>query len=114
VVSFLSTTFAERTSSNDESFFEETSLFRMVTAAQPARNKRIETDIPLRLDRLPWSKWHTRIIIALGTSWLLDGLEVTLVGSLSGILGSRARLSLTDKQVTGAATAYLAGSESLP
>jgi hypothetical protein len=36
-------------------------------------NRSIETDIPARLDRLPWSRWHSRIIIALGTSWLLDG-----------------------------------------
>ena len=69
----------------------------------------VETNIPARLDRLPWSRWHTRIIAALGTSWLLDGLEVTLVGSLSGILESQAGLHLTDAQVTGAATTYLAG-----
>lgn len=69
----------------------------------------IETDVPQRLDRLPWSKWHTRIITALGTSWLLDGLEVTLVGSLSGVLESRHGLSLSDPQVTAAATTYLAG-----
>ena len=69
----------------------------------------IETDIPQRLDRLPWSSWHMRIITALGTSWLLDGLEVTLVGSLSGILQSRAGLHLSDAQVTGAASFYLAG-----
>ncbi len=69
----------------------------------------IETDIPQRLDRLPWSSWHVRILIALGTSWLLDGLEVTLVGSLSGILQSKSGLSLTDPQVTAAATLYLAG-----
>lgn len=73
------------------------------------QNHTIETDIPARLDRLPWSGWHTRIIIALGTSWLLDGLEVTLVGSLSGILESSSGLHLTDPQVTGAATTYLAG-----
>ena len=69
----------------------------------------IETQVPARLDRLPWSRWHTLIITALGTSWLLDGLEVTLVGSLSGILESKSGLSLTDPQVTGAATTYLAG-----
>ena len=69
----------------------------------------IETDIPARLDRLPWSAWHTCIITALGTSWLLDGLEVTLVGSLSGILESSSGLHLTDPQVTAAATTYLAG-----
>jgi MFS family permease len=69
----------------------------------------IKSDIPGRLDRLPWSAWHTRIILALGTSWLLDGLEVTLVGSLSGVLESSYGLRLTDPQVTGAATTYLAG-----
>jgi MFS family permease len=69
----------------------------------------VETDIPQRLDRLPWSRWHTRIIVALGTSWLLDGLEVTIVGSLSGVLQGKQGLSLTDPQVTGAATTYLAG-----
>ena len=69
----------------------------------------IKTDIPQRLDRLPWSSWHMRIIAALGTSWLLDGLEVTLVGSLSGVLQSQAGLRLSDTQVTGAATTYLAG-----
>src|ERR1700733_3457811 len=74
-----------------------------------AEDQTIETDVPARLDRLPWSSWHTRIIIALGTSWLLDGLEVTLVGSLSGMLESRSGLSLTDPQVTAAATFYLAG-----
>ena len=72
-------------------------------------NQIVETDVPARLDRLPWSRWHTRIIVALGTSWLLDGLEVTLVGSLSGILESKSGLSLTDPQVTAAATTYLAG-----
>ena len=74
-----------------------------------AENQTIETDVPARLDRLPWSRWHTRIIVALGTSWLLDGLEVTLVGSLSGVLESKNGLSLTDPQVTSAATFYLAG-----
>jgi len=73
------------------------------------QDRTIDTDIPERLDRLPWSKWHTRIIVALGTSWLLDGLEVTLVGSLAGILESKVGLHLTDPQATGAATTYLAG-----
>jgi MFS family permease len=74
-----------------------------------SENQIVETDVPARLDRLPWSRWHTRIIIALGTSWLLDGLEVTLVGSLSGVLESKDGLSLTDPQVTSAATFYLIG-----
>ena len=44
------------------------------------------SDIPARLDRLPWSGWHWRVVIALGVSWLLDGLEVTVVGSLGPAL----------------------------
>lgn len=76
------------------------------------QNSTVETQIPARLDRLPWSRWHARIITALGTSWLLDGLEVTMVGSLSGILESKSGLHLTDPQVTGAATTYLAGAVS--
>ena len=77
--------------------------------AAAGSERTIETQIPARLDRLPWSGWHWRIITALGTSWLLDGLEVTLVGSLSGVLESQHGLRLTDPEVTGAATTYLAG-----
>lgn len=72
-------------------------------------DREIESNIPQRLDRLPFSAWHLRILIALGTSWLLDGLEVTLTGSLAGVLESSRGLSLTDRQVTGSATVYLAG-----
>jgi MFS family permease len=75
----------------------------------PLDGPTIDSDVPARMDRLPWSRWHVRIITALGTSWLLDGLEVTLVGSLAGVLESKNGLSLTDEQVTGAATLYLAG-----
>ena len=78
-------------------------------AGDQGKDRKIQTDIPQRMDRLPWSSWHARIITALGTSWLLDGLEVTLVGSLSGILESKAGLGLTDPQVTAAATTYLIG-----
>jgi MFS family permease len=69
----------------------------------------VETNIPARLDRLPWSRWHAKIIIALGTSWLLDGLEVTLAGSLAAILKDKKALGLSDAQVGAAATSYLAG-----
>jgi MFS family permease len=72
-------------------------------------SRAIESDVPARLDRLPWSAWHVRIITALGTSWILDGLEVTLVGSLSGVLQSKNGLSLSDQAVAAAATTYLAG-----
>ena len=69
----------------------------------------VESNVPARMDRLPWSAWHARIIAALGTSWLLDGLEVTMVGSLAGILESQDGLSLSDQAVAAAATCYLAG-----
>lgn len=71
--------------------------------------RQIETNVPARLDRLPWSSWHVKILIALGTSWTLDGLQVTLAGSLAGILQSKHALSLSDSQVAAGGTAYLAG-----
>ena len=46
----------------------------------------ITTDIPARLDRLPWVRWHWVILVGLGTVWILDGLEVTIVGSMSDVL----------------------------
>lgn len=49
----------------------------------------IESHVPARLDRLPWSRWHWLIVISLGATWILDGLEVTLAGSLAGTLTHR-------------------------
>ncbi len=69
----------------------------------------IETDVPARMDRLPWSGWHVRVVVALGITWVLDGLEVTLVGSVAGVLGERSTLHLTPAQIGLAASAYLAG-----
>ena len=74
-----------------------------------AADRTIETDLPARLDRLPWAGWHWRIVTALGTSWMLDGLQVTLAGSLAGVLEDKQGLGLTDQQVTAGATTYLAG-----
>jgi MFS family permease len=69
----------------------------------------IETDVPARMDRLPFSRWHWLVVIGLGITWLLDGLEVTLAGSLAGILQDRRALGLTTSQVGVSATAYLIG-----
>src|ERR1700747_1655153 len=69
----------------------------------------IESDVPARLDRLPWSRWHWLIVVSLGAIWILDGLEVTLAGSLAGILTRSEALGLTDSEVGGSATCYLAG-----
>ncbi|HEY8251234.1 MAG TPA: MFS transporter [Burkholderiales bacterium] len=69
----------------------------------------ITTDIPARLDRLPWSAWHWRVVIALGVSWLLDGLEVTVVGSLGPALQRPDTLGLSASQIGWAASAYIGG-----
>ncbi|HTD34047.1 MAG TPA: MFS transporter [Candidatus Elarobacter sp.] len=71
--------------------------------------QQITTDIPFRLDRLPWSRWHWMVVIGLGITWILDGLEVTIVGSINPTLASKNGLSFTDVQTGFAATAYLVG-----
>ena len=65
--------------------------------------------MPTRLDRMPWSRWHWLIVVSLGATWILDGLEVTLAGALGGILTRHDTLGLTDTQVGASATCYLAG-----
>jgi MFS family permease len=74
-----------------------------------AAGRWIESHVPARLDRLPWSRWHWLIVVALGATWILDGLEVTLAGSLGAILTRRETLGLTDAQVGATATFYLIG-----
>jgi MFS family permease len=69
----------------------------------------IETDIPARLDRLPWGRFHTLVVVALGITWILDGLEVTLAGSVAGALKASPVLQLSNADVGFAASAYLAG-----
>ncbi|MFI1506686.1 MFS transporter [Streptomyces sp. NPDC020597] len=81
-------------------------------AAVPAeRGRTITTDIPARLDRLPWSHWHWTIVFGLGTVWILDGLEVTVVGNIAARLSEPGSgLPITSGQVTGIAAAlYVAG-----
>jgi len=74
-----------------------------------ADGETIESYVPARLDRMPWSRWHWLIVVSLGATWILDGLEVTLAGSLGGILTRHETLGLTDTQVGASATCYLAG-----
>ncbi len=69
----------------------------------------IETDVPARMDRLPWSRWHWLIVSALGVTWILDGLEVTLAGALGVMLKDPHTLALTDAQVGESASCYLIG-----
>lgn len=65
--------------------------------------------VPARLDRLPWSGWHWRVVVALGVAWVLDGLEVTIVGSLGAVLARSDTLGLTDAQVGWAGSLYVGG-----
>ncbi len=69
----------------------------------------VETNVPARMDRLPWSHWHLLVVIALGITWLLDGLEGNLAGSLAGILKRKDTLGFSDAQLGLSSTYYLAG-----
>ncbi|WP_029573371.1 MFS transporter [Pseudomonas syringae] len=68
-----------------------------------------ETDLPARLDRLPWGRFHTLLVVALGITWLLDGLEVTLAGSVAGALKASPALNLSNSDIGLAGAAYIAG-----
>jgi MFS family permease len=75
-----------------------------------AEGRIVETRIPARLDRLPWSRWHWMVLIGLGTVWILDGLEVTIVGTISSRLTEDGSgLELSDGQIGQAAAIYVAG-----
>ena len=67
----------------------------------------ITTDIPARMDRLPWSRFHLLVVVALGVTWILDGLEVTLLGSIGPILKDKQTLGLTDQDIGSIAAAML-------
>jgi MFS family permease len=69
----------------------------------------VETDIPARLDRLPWGRFHTLVVAALGITWILDGLEVTLAGTVAGALKASPVLRFSNADVGLAGSAYLAG-----
>ena len=56
----------------------------------------VRSQIPFRLDRLPWSAWHWTVVVSLGITWVLDGLEVTIVGNIAPTLKSAAGLQLSD------------------
>src|SRR6185437_789351 len=78
----------------------------MSTKLKPAL---VETAIPARLDRLRWGRFHTLVVVALGITWILDGLEVTLAGAVAGALKESPTLTLTNAKVGLASSAYLAG-----
>ena len=69
----------------------------------------VETSIPARLDRLAWGRFHWLVVVALGVAWILDGLEVTLVGSLSGAIAKSPDMQLSSAAVGGLGSSYVAG-----
>jgi MFS family permease len=82
----------------------------ILVPAEGVTLRTIETQIPARMDRLPWSKWHWMVVIGLGTVWILDGLAVTIVGALGGRLTEDGSgLELTAAQVGSAGSAYILG-----
>jgi len=90
----------------------DATILPAVGATRPVQENEdrvIETSIPSRLDSLRWSGFHTRVVIALGITWILDGLEVTLAGTLSGALKESPALHFTNFEVGFSNSAYLAG-----
>jgi len=69
----------------------------------------IKTRIPARMDRLPWSGWHWLVVLGLGTVWILDGLEVTIVGAIASRLSEKDALGISEYQVAVGGTFYIAG-----
>jgi len=91
---------------------QQTSALNLAPAAASAsdvRDRIVETAIPSRLDALTWSGFHTRVVLALGITWILDGLEVTLAGALSGALKQSPTLHFSNLDLGLANSAYLAG-----
>jgi MFS family permease len=72
-------------------------------------NAYVDSDVADRLDNLRWSKWHVRVVLALGITWVLDGLEVTMVGAIGSVLQEPETLGLSATQVGFSGSAYIAG-----
>jgi MFS family permease len=80
-----------------------------MASATATRRPPFRSDIPARLDRLPWSRWHWRVVVALGITWVIDGLEVTFVGAIGGVLQEPGTLHFSATQVGLLNTSYLIG-----
>ena len=81
----------------------------MTSAAETANSPRIRSLIPARIDRLPWSRFHTRLVVALGVVWVLDGLEITIASNVGPFLTQKTTLNLSTGAVADIATWYLIG-----
>jgi MFS family permease len=85
------------------------SVRETLRVGEPVSATTFETDVPARLDNLAWSRWHWRVVLALGITWMLDGLEVTIVGALGSVLQEPETLGLTAMQVGLSGSVYVAG-----
>src|SRR5881227_1453959 len=93
-----------------EEWQQEGGVDMAVSTGGQAELRTVETSIPARMDRLPWSRWHWMVVIGLGTVWILDGLSVTIVGAIGGRLTEKGSgLELTASQVGVAGSAYIVG-----
>ena len=81
----------------------------LITAPGPVSAPIIETNIPARLDRLPWGPFHSLVVVALGITWVLDGLEVTLAGAVAPALKESPVLRFTNTEIGIASSGYLTG-----
>src|SRR5689334_21625378 len=75
----------------------------------PSAIQSVETDVPFRLDRLPSSRFNMLVVVGIGITWILDGLEVTIVGSLGPALQSADTLGLSSSNLGSIASAYVVG-----
>jgi MFS family permease len=91
--------------------FKAEELAYRMSAEQPSSRtgSPIKTDIPARLDRLPWSRFHLLIVVGLGVTWILDGLEITIVGALGPALQSNQTLHLSSANLGAVASFYVVG-----
>jgi MFS family permease len=80
-----------------------------VRLSEVASGQVVRSRVPARIDRPPWSPFHTRLVIALGVAWVLDGLEITIASAVAGVLGTSKPLGMSSTAVGAIATVYLAG-----
>ena len=83
-----------------------------MATADPTPAETFRTQVPARMDRLPWSRWHWLVIAALGVTWIIDGLEVTLIGAVGAVLQDPGTVRLSASQIGLLGTAYLVGAVS--
>jgi len=88
---------------------EHRDVMLMPVTSEARTGPTIRSLIPARIDRLPWSTFHTRMVVALGVAWILDGLEITIASVVAGVLATKDGLNMSSTAVGAVATVYLAG-----